>query len=197
MNPTNRTLLARTLFVGLAAISFLTSIQRASAQDAARQVAGGTSGQPVVIHIHHHFHFDGGSPTAEMANFYAPNYAWSFGYQPGMGSNVRPLNQNWGHLGFTGFLGQHGGGVDITPESLNVFTGLVVNTVTPDSPASKMGLVPGDFILKINGTSVDSYKQIALLFEQIEQGHNPQVDLTVWNPVTRRTNELKAVLDEN
>ena len=110
---------------------------------------------------------------------------------------IQPFTQNWGHLGFTAFLGQHGGGVDVTPESFNVFTGLVVNTVTPGSPASKIGLVPGDFILKIDGTAVDSYKQVAILFEQSEQGSKPEIDLTVWNPTTRRTSSLKAILDKH
>jgi hypothetical protein len=62
---------------------------------------------------------------------------------------------------------------------------------------SKIGLVPGDFILKIDGTAVNSYKQVAILFEQAEQGSKPEIDLTVWNPATRRTSVLKAILEKN
>ena len=136
-------------------------------------------------------------PGTQLGSYYAPSYAWNFGYQPGSGGYINPFTQNWGRLGFTAYLGQHGGGVDVTPESFNVFTGLVVNTVTPGSPASKIGLVPGDFILKIDGTAVNSYKQVAILFEQAEQGSKPEIDLTVWNPATRRTSVLKAILEKN
>ena len=87
--------------------------------------------------------------------------------------------------------------MDVTPESFSVFRGLVVNKVTPGSPASKIGLVPGDFILKFDGTAVNSYKQVAILFEQSEQGSKPEIALTVWNPATRRTTVLKAILEKN
>ena len=168
---------------------------QAQAQFAAPQSANVSSGQPMVIHVHHHhYYYNPGSLSAEMASFYAPTYAWNYGLQPGTGRLYEPWKQNWGHLGFTGYLGQHGGGVDVT---LHTFTGLVVDTVTPGSPASKIGLVPGDFILKINGTPVDNYKQVTILFEETLEGAKPEIELTVWNPYTRRTSILTAIIEKD
>src|SRR5262245_5125184 len=97
----------------------------APAQNAPPLSANSGSGQPMVTHIHHHYYYPNpSSPMTMMASYYSPTYAWNYGYQPGSGTVYSPWNQNWGHLGFTGYIGQHGGGVDITPESLNVFTGL-------------------------------------------------------------------------
>ncbi len=45
--------------------------------------------------------------------------------------------QNWGRLGYAGYIGMHDGGVDVT---LHTHMGLVVNTVTPGSPTDKIGL---------------------------------------------------------
>jgi membrane-associated protease RseP (regulator of RpoE activity) len=188
----------RLLVVGLAAAAVLTITLPAHTQGPLPGPANSPGGQPTVIHIHHHHYYPNpGSNATEIGSYYSPTYAWNFGYQPGTGGFIRPWKQNWGHLGFTGYLGQHGGGVDITPESLNVFTGLVVDTVTPGSPASKIGLVPGDFILKIDGTPVDGYKQAAILFDQSVQGSKPEIALTVWNPTTRRTTVLKAILKKD
>ncbi|QDU97000.1 PDZ domain-containing protein [Lignipirellula cremea] len=145
---------------------------------------------PTVIHIHHHY-----GPAAPSANLISGNQAstaWNYGWQPGTGTIVTPWKQNWGHLGFTGYLGQHGGGVDLDVASLDVFTGLVVDTVTPDSPATQLGLVPGDFIRSINGTAVDNYKQVTNLFEQTEQQPGGELTMEVWNPHTRRTSTLTA-----
>jgi hypothetical protein len=166
----------------------------AGAQYPAPPPANAAAGQPTVIHVHYHYYPNPWSPAAASASFYSPTYAWNYGYQPGLGNYYSPLNQNWGHLGFTGYIGMHGGGVDVT---LHTFTGLVVNTVTPGSPADKMGLVPGDFILKINGTAVDSYKQVTILFDETLQGTKPEIELTVWNPYTRRTSDLKAIIEKN
>jgi membrane-associated protease RseP (regulator of RpoE activity) len=175
--------------------AWLSTGSHAQAQYAAPPVANANSGQPMVIHIHHHYYYNNlQSPMTGMASFYSPTYAWNYGYQPGLGTFYSPLQQNWGHLGFTGYIGQHGGGVDVT---LHTFTGLVVNTVTPGSPADKIGLVPGDFILKINGTPVDSYKQVTILFDQTLEGSKPEVELTVWNPNTRRTSTLTAIIEKN
>lgn len=186
--------LATILFVGA---GWLCSDSPAAAQAPMPALSpAATSAPPTVVHIHHHY-YNLGSPQTERASAYAPKYAWNFGYQPATGQFISPWKQNWGRLGFTGYLGQHGGGVDITLQPQNVFTGLVVDTVTPGSPANRMGLVPGDFILKIDGTAVDSYKQVALLFDQAESGNKPEITLTVWNPNTRRTSELKAIIDKN
>jgi membrane-associated protease RseP (regulator of RpoE activity) len=188
------------LFRSLALFAFcleasLCASSHALAQYPAPPSTNANGGQPVVIHVHHHHYYqDPGSPTAAIASFYSPTYAWNYGYQPGLGTVYSPLQQNWGHLGFTGYIGEHGGGVDVR---LHQFTGLVVNTVTPGSPADKMGLVPGDFILKINGTPVDSYKQVTILFEQTLEGTKPEIDFTVWNPYSRRTSEIKAIIDRD
>jgi len=151
-------------------------------------------GQPIVVHVHNHFYQNPWAPSQGMASYYSPTYAWNYGYQPGLGTIYSPWTQNWGHLGFTAYMGEHGGGVDPT---LHTFAGLVVNTVKPGGPADKIGLVPGDFILKINGTSVDSYKQATILFDETLQGAKPEIELTVWNPYSRRTSVLTAIIEKN
>ncbi len=144
-----------------------------------------------VIQVHHHHYYNLGSPATSMASHYSPQFAWHYGYQTQTGNYVAPWKQNWGHLGFTGYMGQHGGGVEVTAET---FVGLVVDTVTPGSPAAKMGLVPGDFILSINNVKVDGYKQAGVLFEETAKNKKEPLVLQVWNPHTRRTSNLRATL---
>lgn len=157
----------------------------------AQQGPSGPSAASPVTHVHYHYHyFNPASPDANLISGYAPSTAWNYGNMAAVGASVQPWKQNWGHLGFTGYLGQHGGGVMITPDSFPVFTGLVVNTVTPGGTAAKLGLVPGDFITKINGVTVDTYKQVTLLFDQTEQNPKAPLTLEVWNPHTRRTQTL-------
>jgi membrane-associated protease RseP (regulator of RpoE activity) len=137
---------------------------------------------PQVIHIHHHYHV--GSYSTELASAFAPQFAWNYGFQPGTGNIVRPWTQDWGHLGFTGYIGQRA-----------QYTGLVVDTLTPGSPAAKMGLVQGDFILAINGQKVDNYKQVTILFDQTVDKPEAPLSLQIWNPTTGRTITLRAELD--
>lgn len=139
-------------------------------------------GAPQVIHIHHHYS-NLSSPATEMSSAFAPGYAWNYGFQPGMGNVVRPWTQNWGHLGFTGYLGMQSGR-----------TGLVVDKLTPDSPAAKMGLVSGDFILAINGQPVSDYKQVTILFDETVDKPKAPLSLKVWNPTTGRTMNLQTEL---
>lgn len=161
------------------------------AQDPAAGNVNSNSNQPMIIHIHHH-HYSPASAFVNQPPTMAQSLPYLYGNQNVTGAYVRPWKQNWDHLGFTGYLGQHGGGVDPT---LEVVSGLVVSTVTPDSPAAKMGLVVGDFITKINGTAVNSYRQVAVLFEETRQNPKHKIELTVWNPNTRRTNTIKALLE--
>ena len=162
----------------------------AQAQYPAPAPAIPNSGQPMVIHIHHHYY----TPASTFAN-QSPTFAQSlpylYGNQNATGGFVQPWKQNWDHLGFTGYLGQHGGGVDVT---LQVVSGLVVDTVTPGSPAAQMGLLVGDIITEINGTAVNGYRQVADLFEETREDPKNEIEMTVWNPNTRRTNTIKAIL---
>jgi membrane-associated protease RseP (regulator of RpoE activity) len=146
------------------------------------------AGPPTVVNIHHHYYSAG--PNASLVTGFAPSTAWHYGFQEASAAYVQPWKQNWGHLGFTGYLGQHGGGVDVTPDSANVFVGLVVDTVIPGSRAQRLGLVPGDFIVKINGVAADSYAQVATLFDDTEANPKNPLELEVWNPYTRRTQTL-------
>lgn len=153
------------------------------------------AGTPTMIHIHHHY-VNPGASYANLVSGYRPPTAWNYGNPAAVGASVQPWKQNWGHLGFTGYLGQHGGGVEITPDSFPVFTGLVVDTVTPGSTAARLGLVPGDFILEINGVKVNNYKQVADLFEQTQQNPGADLSLDVWNPHTRRSQILTTKLED-
>jgi membrane-associated protease RseP (regulator of RpoE activity) len=141
--------------------------------------------QPMVVHVHHHY-YNAALPSTQLANFYSPQSAWNYGYQPGLQTFVTPWKQDWDHLGFTGYLGQQG-----------EITGLVVDKLTPGSAAAKMGLVQGDFILSINGTPVDSYRQVAGLFEETKDDPKHKLAMEVWNPHTNRKNTINAVVDED
>ena len=58
-----------------------------------------------------------------------------------------------------------------------------------------MGLVVGDFILSINGSKVDGYRQVAVLFEETREDPKHRISMVVWNPHTRRQNTVRAVLE--
>lgn len=136
---------------------------------------------PQVLHIHNHYYNTPNDPSAQMSTFYAPMYAWKYGWQPGMGTVVEPWKENWGGLGLFGYLGQQQG-----------HTGLVVDHILPGSPAASMGLVRGDFILAIDGNPLDSYKQTAILLEEAGVGRNTRLVLDVWNPHTGRRADIVA-----
>ena len=59
-----------------------------------------------------------------------------------------------------------------------------------------MGLVQGDFILKINGVTVNSYRQVAVLLNEIEANDQELLVFDVWNPHTRRTQTLTAKIED-
>jgi hypothetical protein len=172
-------------------IGWMCIASQAHAQYPPPAPAGSNSNQPMIIHIHHH-HYSPASAFVNQPPTRAQSLPYLYGNQNVTGAYVQPWKQNWDHLGFTGYLGQHGGGVDPT---LDVVSGLVVSTVTPDSPAAKMGLVVGDFITKINGTAATNYRQVAVLFEETRDNPKHEIELTVWNPNTRRTNTIKAILE--
>jgi len=67
----------------------------------------------------------------------------------------------------------------------------------PSRPAARMGLVVGDFITTINGTAVDSYRQVAVFFEETRDDPEYKIEMTVWNPHTRRTSTIRAILNED
>ena len=186
-----------------ATFAFVATVAAVSGQDNPDMEAGDAdptpAPQPLVLHVHHHYYTNQGGEYQ-----YTPAYrtylgAGVFGNQTPViqkysqafpvhaqtvvGGLVEPWKQNWGHLGFTAYLGQQG-----------EKTGLIVDTVTPDSAAEKMGLIPGDFILKINGTPATGYRQVAALFEQTAEDPKHQIALEIWNPHTRRTNNVSAVL---
>ncbi len=137
-------------------------------------------GSPAVVHVHHHYNgIMPGSANANLVTGYAPIDDWKFGFQQGTGTFFKPWQQDWGHLGFTGYMGQQG-----------KYVGLVVASLTPGSPAAKMGLISGDFILEINGQPLTNYKQVTVLFDQTEEKPNAPLELEVWNPQTNRVSEL-------
>jgi serine protease Do len=80
-----------------------------------------------------------------------------------------------------GYLGI--GGVEVTPEkvkSLNLKQegGVLVSSVSEDSPAAKAGLKEGDVVLEFNGTHVEGTVQFQRLVSETPPGR--QVKLTIW-----------------
>jgi serine protease Do len=64
---------------------------------------------------------------------------------------------------------------DVTPENSSFFnlpdaTGAIISQVTPDSPASKAGLKPGDVLRQLNGTKVANGSAIQVAVSQIRPG---------------------------
>lgn len=154
--------------------------------------AAQATGKPIVIHIHHHYYnaastFGKQAPNLQNIDRNYPDFQANQGT---LGDFVQPWKQDWDHLGFTGYLGQHDGYL-----GTNIKSGLIVDTIKPDSPATKMGLVQGDFILKINGTKLAGYREVADLFEQTREDPKHRISMEIWNPHTRRTTTVNAVLE--
>ncbi len=93
--------------------------------------------------------------------------------------------------GYLGILPQ-----DLKPELAKAFhvaqTGALVGDVTPNSPASKAGLMKGDIITKVNGKEVADANQLRLLVGMAEP--NTKVDLTVLRD--GRTQQIAVMLGE-
>lgn len=143
-------------------------------------------GTPAVVHVHHHYNgITPGSPNANLVSAYSPINDWKFGFQPGTGTFYKPWQQDWGHLGFTGYMGQQG-----------KYVGLVVASVTPGSKAAKMGLVTGDFIIGINDEPATTYKEVGILFDETSDKPDAELSLKVWNPQTNRVSELTEENDD-
>jgi membrane-associated protease RseP (regulator of RpoE activity) len=155
--------------------------------------------QPLVLHVHHHYYTPSGgryqytpayrtylgAATHATQDPVIQRYSQAFptGAQNAIGAYIEPWKQDWAHLGFTGYLGQQG-----------EISGLIVDKVTPGSSAEKMGLIPGDFILTINGTPLNSYRQVAVLFEETREDPKHEISFEIWNPHTRRKNTVRAIL---
>jgi len=190
------------LFVAFSGLLGLVLTIHGEEQSDAKDNAGDQ--KPMVLHVHHHY---GGATTTGGQYIYVPHYrtylgASTFAGQPEvlqryslfyptaskavLGGFIEPWKQDWLHLGFTGYLGQQG-----------EISGLIVDTVTPDSPAAKMGLIPGDFILKINGAPLNSYRQVAVVFEETRENPKHEISFEIWNPHTRRKNTVRAILKDD
>ena len=50
--------------------------------------------------------------------------------------------------------------------------------------------------LKINGTAVDKYKQIAVIVEETREDPKHEIEMTFWNPHTRRTSDQAILKDD-
>ncbi|MEK6247014.1 MAG: PDZ domain-containing protein [Planctomycetales bacterium] len=191
-------LLARFMIV-LSVMTVGIGISRtAHAEDQANQAsqavaAAQATGKPIVIHIHHHYYnaastFGKQSPNLQNIDRNYPDFDAD---QQTLGNFVEPWKQDWDHLGFTGYLGQHNGYLGVEDDK----SGLIVDTIKPDSPATKMGLVQGDFILKINDTQLAGYREVADLFEQTREDPKHRISMEIWNPHTRRTTTVNAILE--
>ena len=80
-----------------------------------------------------------------------------------------------------GFIGV--GIEDVTPELAQQFglkepTGVLLNSVEPNTPGARAGLKRGDVILKVNGEPVNSRNDLRLRISQMAPGTS--VDLTIW-----------------
>ncbi|MCG8587388.1 MAG: PDZ domain-containing protein [Pirellulales bacterium] len=139
--------------------------------------------QPQVIQIHHHHYYapwGSYSPSWGLATDYKWNKAYEFGFQPGMGNFYIPTKINWGNLGFFGAF---------DPNSAH--DGLWVLRVLPRSPADRFGLAVGDFIVKINGEQIESYRQLRDALAKIPKKKGVST-FTVWDPEKQKNITLKA-----
>lgn len=182
--------------------SLLALVLTTHAEEDTDTEANAADQKPLVLHVHHHYYTPSGAQNINVPHYRTYLGASTFSQQPeviqkysrffpagnqaAVGAFIEPWKQNWYHLGFTGYLGQQG---DIS--------GLIIDKVAADSPAAQMGLIPGDFILKINGTAVDSYRQLAVLFEETRENPKHEITFEIWNPHTRRKNTVRAILQGN
>lgn len=148
-----------------------------------RPGAGLPGAQAPVVQVHHHHYYQpygGYPPGATMATRYAPHMAYQYGFQPGLGTFYLPTRVDWGGLGFYGFL-----------DANSPHEGLCVSRVVPGSPAQRMGLLVGDYIVKINGTKIDSYRKLREALAAA-QAKDDVSTFDVWHLLTRRETTLRA-----
>jgi membrane-associated protease RseP (regulator of RpoE activity) len=142
-----------------------------------------TGQTPPVIHIHHHHYYapyGSYSRAAGLESGYSANTAFQYGFQPGLGNFYSPTKVNWGNLGFFGAFDQN-----------SQHDGLWVLRVLTRSPAARFGLMPGDYIMKINGKEIESYRQLRAALK--ESAKKPDIStFTVWDPDTKMNVTLKA-----
>jgi hypothetical protein len=162
----------------------LAAVAALSATALAQPAAPATSTRPTTIHVHHHYYYPSGDDLGEVDPG-ARSSPFEFSYENSAFDEMPSPNRNWGDLGLFAYLGQQGD-----------YMGLIVSRVTPDSPASKLGLVPRDIILTINDLEVGevSYREIERLFVKLSSTPKIAVTMKVWNAHTRRSDTLKAEL---
>jgi len=155
-----------------------------AATGAAQQPAAPATGaKPTVIHVHHYYYYPSGDDLDDDPG--ARSSPFEFSYENNAFDAMPAMNRNWGDLGLYAYLGEVGDN-----------TGLIVSRVTPDSPASKLGLVPRDIILTINEFEVGdmSYREIEGLFVKLSSTPKISVTIKVWNAHTKRNDTLKGEL---
>ncbi|MGH9123705.1 MAG: S1C family serine protease, partial [Acidimicrobiales bacterium] len=94
--------------------------------------------------------------------------------------------------------GQTGGGVSLgVPGFLGVTTsaetaaGARVTGVLAGSPAARAGIVPGDFIVAIDGTPVDSYSPLLPIMQMYAPGSSIMIS---WTDPQGRSRTASAIL---
>lgn len=139
----------------------------------------------VVVHIHHHYMYGSPSPLTTIQQ---PKATWGTGWDPWAEEEGDTSALNWGKLGFFGYIGQRG-----------TKAGLIVTRVVPKSPATQLGLVPGDFILQIGDAEVAdlSVRKLDALFVSLTTKPKVKVTMVVWNSHTKRESTLNVTLENS
>jgi membrane-associated protease RseP (regulator of RpoE activity) len=101
---------------------------------------------------------------------------------PNSTANNGFATDDWPELGITTYAGQYGGS-----------QGQVIVRIVPNSAAAKVGLVPGDVILSLNGQPTPS----ADALDQLLDSANGQFTAQVWDARTGRTSTVSGQLDAN
>ena len=146
---------------------------------------GADTSRRVVVHIHHHYMYGSPSPLSSIQQ---PKANWGTGWDPWAEQEGDTSALNWGKLGFFGYVGQRG-----------TKAGLIVTRVVPKSPATQLGLVPGDFILQIGDVEVAdlSMRKLDALFVSLTTKPKVTVSMVVWNSHTKRESTLNVTLDNS
>ncbi len=85
-----------------------------------------------------------------------------------------------------GRLGVHGSPWYLGVQGCNTIYGVEVNTVLRDTPASRIGLVPGDRIIEVDGNRVGIVNhRVNQLSDEFQHSKDGKVKLLIWNVRTQ------------
>lgn len=72
------------------------------------------------------------------------------------------------------------------PIKIEDFQGFQIRQVTKGSPADKAGIKNEDYIISVNGKTVDNYKNVSEMAKEVRGEKNTKVELEIYRPSTKK-----------